>query len=187
MMRPRLTPWLIGLVCVGPLGLAALLYYGPWDLRALPQLPGSRELVIPPTKLPPLVLAGPNAARAPSAGPYRWSLIYARMTDCEEQCQSHLGRLRQVHQALGAEADRVQRLFVHAGDAPRLDEDDNLQLRRFDASGSLWRQLGEERLTNGRIFIADPLGNLVVSYPSDVEQKELLRDFERLLEASGIG
>ena len=47
-MRPRLTPWLIGLVCVGPLGLAALLYYGPWDLRALPQLPGSRELVIPP-------------------------------------------------------------------------------------------------------------------------------------------
>ena len=81
----------------------------------------------------------------------------------------------------------MQRFFVHAGDAPRLDGDDNLQIRRLDANGSLWRQLGEERLINGRIFIADPLGNLVVSYPPDVAQKELLRDFERLLDASGIG
>ena len=53
-MRRRLTPWLIALVCVGPFGLAALLYYGPWDLGGLPQLPGSRELVAPPVKLPPL-------------------------------------------------------------------------------------------------------------------------------------
>ena len=128
-MRPRFTPWLIALVCVGPLGFAALLYYGPWDLRALPQLPGSRELVIPPTKLPPLVLAGPNdCRRAGRRSRTDGRLIYARMTACEEQCLSHLGRLRQVHQALGAEADRVQRLFVHAGDAPRLDDDDNLQL-----------------------------------------------------------
>ena len=109
------------------------------------------------------------------------------MTACEEQCQSHLGRLRQVHQALGAEADRVRDSLCTRAMPPGLDDDDNLQLRRFDASGSLWRQLGEERLTNGRILIADPLGNLVVSYPPDVEQKELLRDFERLLEASGIG
>jgi hypothetical protein len=186
MRRPHLTPWLVGLVCVGPLGLAALLYYGPWDLGALPQLPGSRELIEPPAQLPPPLLAGLGDPRA-AGGPYRWSLIYARITACEEQCSLHLARLREVHRALGGEADRVQRLFLHAGHAPQFDDDDNLKLSRLDASGSLRRLLGEERLMNGRIFIADPLGNLVVSYPPDVSRRELLRDFERLLDASGIG
>jgi hypothetical protein len=185
MMRSRLIPWLVGLVCLGPLGVAALLFYGPWDPAALPQLPGNRELVAPPAKLPPAMFAALNDSRTP--GGNRWSLVYARMMVCEEQCHLHLARLRQVHQALGAEADRVQRLFLHAGDAPRFDDDGALKVSRLDASESLRRLLGEERLNFGRVFIADPLGNLVVSYPPDVEQRELLRDFERLLDAAGTG
>jgi len=47
------------------------------------------------------------------------------------------------------------------------------------------RALGADRLDGGRIYVADPRGLIVVSYPADVEQKELLRDLKRLLSASG--
>jgi len=39
-------------------------------------------------------------------------------------------------------------------------------------------------LRAGRVYLADPRGNLVASYPPDVEQKELLRDLKRLLAGS---
>jgi hypothetical protein len=41
--------------------------------------------------------------------------------------------------------------------------------------------LGAERLKDGRVFVANPRGAVIVSYPPDVEQKELLRDLKRLL------
>jgi hypothetical protein len=51
----------------------------------------------------------------------------------------------------------------------------------------LLQALGAERLAQGRVYIADPQGNVVVSYPAEVEQKELLRDLKRLLSVSGTG
>ena len=45
--------------------------------------------------------------------------------------------------------------------------------------------LGAQRLEVGRVYVADPRGYLIVSYPAEVEQKELLRDLKRLLSASG--
>jgi hypothetical protein len=35
------------------------------------------------------------------------------------------------------------------------------------------------------VLVADPRGEVILSYPPDVEQKELLRDLERLLAGSG--
>jgi hypothetical protein len=42
-------------------------------------------------------------------------------------------------------------------------------------------------LQEGRIFVVDPLGNLVVSYPPAPNQELLLEDLERLLDVSRIG
>jgi hypothetical protein len=36
-------------------------------------------------------------------------------------------------------------------------------------------------MTEGRVYVADPRGEVILSYPPDVDQKELLRDLERLL------
>jgi hypothetical protein len=60
-------------------------------------------------------------------------------------------------------------------------------LRRFDDAQAegIARALSADRLQLGRVLIADPSGNLVASYPAQVEQKELLRDLKRLLSVSG--
>jgi hypothetical protein len=183
-MRRSFVPWLVAAVCLGPFALALLLYYGPVDSSWLPRLPGSRELIEPPLATPAGWL---SAAELSAPARFRWSLIYAKMTPCDAQCTQHLGRLRQVQLALGQDQDRVQRVFLHDGEAPGISNDPELATRGLgDSVGeSIARAVGADRLRSGRVLIADPRGNLIASYPADVAQKELLRDLKRLLSISG--
>lgn len=179
MQRKSVVPWLVGAVCIGPFVLALLLFYGPWQPSPLP---GSRELLVPPVATP----AGWLADTADGVQP--WSLVYARTTACDERCVQDLERLRQVHAALGRDADRVQRVYLDGGDAPRSADPALVQRRLDDGPGAaVARALDAAQLRLGRVYIADPRGNLVASYPSDVDQKELLRDLKRLLAGAGAG
>jgi hypothetical protein len=182
--RAALVPWLVALAVFGPFVAALLLYYVPADLAWLPRLPGSRELLSPPLA-PPAGWLEPAPDAAPSR--YRWFLIYAKMTPCDRPCSAALDRLRQVHAALAGDADRVQRVFWYAGAVPDVPADRDLSLRNIgDAAGaSTVQALGAGRLMGGRVYVADPRRLIVVSYPADVEQKELLRDLKLLLSASG--
>jgi hypothetical protein len=174
MNHKSFAPWLVALVCLGPFAAALFIYYGPF--RAwLPQLPGDRELLAEPVALPPQW----RGAEAP------WRLIYARMSPCAQQCAQHLGRLLQVQLALGRDSGRVQRALWHVGDLPELDDRGLIAHALDDDVGrGVAAALGAERLKDGRVYVADPRGLVILSYPPDVEQKELLRDLERLLAGS---
>lgn len=177
MRRKSLAPWLVALVCLGPFAAALLIYYGPFGLTWLPQLPGSRELLREPVPLPP-------QWRSAEARP--WQLVYATMSPCDQQCVRQLGRLLQVQRALGRDAERVQRAAWHVGSLPQLD-DAGLDAHVLDdeIGRGMVQALGADGLLSGRVFVADPRGLVILSYPPDIEQKELLRDLERLLAGSG--
>ena len=176
MKHKSFTPWLVAVVCFGPFAAALFLYYGPFGQTWLPQLPGSRELLAEPLPLPP---AWHGGGKAP------WQLIYARMAPCEQQCAQHLARLLQVQLALGRDSGRVRRALWHVGDLPDLDAPELVTHALDDDVGrGVAEALSAERLELGRVFVADPRGLVIVSYPPDVEQKELLRDLKRLLSGS---
>ena len=177
-MKPRsLTPWLVALVCFGPFAAALFVYYGPFGLSWVPQLPGSRELLREPVALP-------GEWRADGASRQPWLLIYARMTPCGQSCAQHLGRLVQVQAALGRDAGRVRRVVWHVGSLPI--EDPALAAFSLESvpGRGIVEALGAQRMMEGRVYVADPRGEVILSYPPDVEQKELLRDLERLLAGS---
>jgi hypothetical protein len=175
MKHKSFTPWLVAAVCFGPFAVALFLYYGPFGQTWLPQLPGSRELLAQPIAVPPEW----------HDGAARWQLIYARMAPCEQQCAQHVARLQQVQVALGRDQDRVQRALWHVGDLPDLDDQELVAHALDDDVGrGVAEALDAERLKSGRVFVANPRGLVVVSYPPDVEQKELLRDLKRLLTGS---
>lgn len=182
MRHSSLVPWLVALAVFGPFGLATLVYYSPGGRDWLPQLPGQRELLATPVTLPAGWVPDPPSA-------YRWQLIYARMTACEQQCAQDLDRLSRVQQALGKDQERVQRALWHAGESPAPLTDPGLRVRRLDESPGrdIATALGPERIGSGRVYVADPGGSVILSYPVDVEQKELLRDLKRLLAGSGTG
>jgi hypothetical protein len=176
MKHKSFAPWLVALVCFGPFAAALFIYYGPLGLGWLPQLPGSRELLDEPVPLP----SGWQAD-----GEAQWQLIYARMTPCEQQCAQHLGRLLQVQLALGRDQERVRRALWHVGSLPPLD-DPRLSAHALDddVGREVVGALGAGHIGDGRVYVADPRGQVILSYPPDVEQKELLRDLERLLTGS---
>lgn len=182
MRRRWLVPALVALVCFGPFVVALALRYGPFDLSRLPSLPGSRALVSPPIATPPDWLA--PVPTGPAA-PYRWFLIYARMSACDQTCAGDLERLRQVQGALGRDIDRVQRVFLHVG--VESVSDPGLEMRSLEGppGEGIARALGAQELALGRVYIGDPQGRLVAGYPADVAQKELLRDLRRLLAVGG--
>jgi hypothetical protein len=175
-----LAPWLVALVCFGPFAAALLIYYGLGP-NWLPQLPGSRQLLQDPVPLP----EGWHDSSPGAAAAHPWQLIYARMTVCEQQCAQHLGRLLQVHLALGRDRERVERVVWHTGSLPQLDDPDLKSHALDDIEGrAMAAALGAERIGEGRVYVADPRGSVFLSYPPDVEQKELLRDLKRLLAGS---
>jgi cytochrome oxidase Cu insertion factor (SCO1/SenC/PrrC family) len=194
-LKPRgssIEPYLIGVVFLMPLLLAALVYLGPWRASWLEPLPSAdREVIEPPITVPLGPLTGPSGEPGEDTWlRYRWSLIYARMSPCENQCLRQLSRLRLLRLALGPDRDRVQRVFLYAGSVPSVVRQDPALLmgRLDDARGaSLLQRLGVERLAAGRIYIADPRGNIVVAYPGEAEQAGLLEDLKRLLRISQIG
>jgi hypothetical protein len=79
----------------------------------------------------------------------------------------------------------VQRALWHVGGLPVLDDPDLTAHALDDGVGRrVAEALGAERLQDGRVLVADPRGLVILIYPPDVEQKELLRDLERLLTGS---
>lgn len=190
MKRAAVSPLvLIGLVTAAPFALALLAYFGWFGSAPFPMLPNEdRELILPPVALPAESLDTPDGEPLGTDwARYRWSLIYARMAPCEAQCATDLERLHQVHAALGRDQDRVQRVFLTGEARPVVRDDTALVIGRLETASTLLMLLGPERIAAGRIFVADPLGNLVLSYPPDADRRRILEDLERLLDVSKVG
>ena len=188
--RALTVPILIAVACLGPFALALLVYYVPNDLTERKLANPERYLLPEPVPLPQVALrtqgggtTGPDWAR------YRWSLIYARITACEGQCASDLARLTEVYLALGRNRARMQRVLLLTDEEFRMAGDPELLVGYLDRDhdAELVNALGADLLEQGRIFVVDPLGNLVMSYPPAPDQALLLDDLERLLDVSRIG
>lgn len=187
----RLQPLLIGLLFLGPFALALFLYYGPFQTGRLPKFQNSeREFIRPPPRLPAVGLTTSSGAVSDANWARgRWSLIYARSSACGDECLRQVNRLSQVYFALGRDHDRARRVFLFGGaELPFHGGADMLVARLSDAPGrKVTKMLGAGKIQQGRIFVADPHGNLILSYPPNADRSQLLKDLKRLLKLSTIG
>jgi cytochrome oxidase Cu insertion factor (SCO1/SenC/PrrC family) len=181
----------LGALFFGPFLIAILLYAGRDTFGGFDQLPNpDRELIAEPPSVPlvPLVLADGSATDADWSRS-RWSLVYARIPACQAGCEAALTRLHQVYLALGGDRDRVQQVLLMPADAIAASVPAEFLVGLVDAAGNaeLVGVLGRDRLEEGRYFVVDPLGNVILSYPDDADQGRLLKDLERLLDVSRVG
>jgi hypothetical protein len=188
---------LVGLATLflGPLLFSAWLYYGS-GLRP-PGHVQHGELLDPVRPLPGAALAtAAGALTAPDFLRHKWTLLTVVHDDCDARCTAALAATRVARIALDEDAPRVQRVLL--ADAPCceaawrsgaatglvtawLDSDDG---RRLVAALATPLAPAPEP---GRIYLVDPLGNLVMSYPPGTDAKDLLKDLGRLLRLSQIG
>ncbi len=124
---------------------------------------------------------------APASG--KWLLLLIQMSPCDQVCQQNLFYMRQIQQALGKNYDRLQRVVIvsdHDAD-PEL-----LAMIKDPFAGTLLTQINSQQLkkvipTPQTWYVADPLGNMMMSYASNAKPDDILADLEYLLRASQIG
>jgi hypothetical protein len=175
----------------GPFLVAVLLYAGRDHLGgfALVDNP-DRELIENLQAIPVQPLALHDGTTSdPAWARSRWNLIYARISPCGEDCQAALTRLRQVWLTLGRDRDRVQLIFLIPGSGLPVQTPADFLTGVLDAPDGpeLERLLGPERLEEGRYFVIDPQGYIMMSFPDDADQGRLQGDLERLLDVSQVG
>jgi cytochrome oxidase Cu insertion factor (SCO1/SenC/PrrC family) len=120
----------------------------------------------------------------------KWTLVYLAGGECQDECLDRLIAIRQIRLALGESQISVERLLIVTDPAAvGLASDlrakfDGMRVALTDAAGEvrMLDLLGAAALD--RIYILDPMGNLMMRYAQDAPAKDTLEDMERLLKAS---
>jgi cytochrome oxidase Cu insertion factor (SCO1/SenC/PrrC family) len=172
-----------------PLGFSFLLYYGQgWH-------PGGHvnrgELVQPARPLPMTALPLASGGETdPQVLRRKWTVVYVRHGLCGDACMRHLYDTRQVRTALDRDMNRVQRLFIADADCCDMQKlrelhPDLIIVRAGPPVEPLLALL--PAASSDRIYLVDPLGNLMMFYEPDSKPKGMLEDMKRLLRLSQIG
>lgn len=180
-----------------PLVVAFWLYYGNGAWRPSGGT-NMGDLLDPVRPLPAVSL--PRADGTPTGEAFlrgKWTMLFIGDGACDARCREALHLMRQSHRAINKDMDRVQRVFLVTGHccdrAYFASEHPDLLIARLAGPDAVALLApfptydGEPAATAGRIYVIDPLGNLVLSYSSGAPDKALLTDLKRLLRLSHIG
>lgn len=126
----------------------------------------------------------------------KWTMVYFANADCDESCLKNLYIMRQVHKALGKEQGRCQRIFVPIGATsvdklkPKLKDYSGMTVisgsrQNIDALAQQFILPGATTVDSQRIYLVDPLGNLMMTYHED--PSGMLKDLVHLMKTSWAG
>lgn len=147
------------------------------------------ELLQPPPVWPGSALvtpAGQALKREDLLG--KWQFVYVGAAACTDSCRHSLHQMRQVQVSLNKEMGRMKRLWISpvAATDPAmpgiLAEWPDLQIAR--APDATWAVAFP---TPDRVYLVDPLGNVILRYPAEPDWKRVRKDIEKLLKYSWTG
>lgn len=117
-----------------------------------------------------------------------WKLGYVVPASCQKVCEQQIHLLQQSHTALGKNQNRVRPIliFTPSSDDYVINHD---KLFKLSVSSKF-----ESVVQSGELVIVDPLGQLVMRYPTVSSQnnmisqsKGVLADLRKLLKLSRVG
>jgi hypothetical protein len=199
----------LALMFFAPIAVSFYLYYGRSGMQPVSRV-NKGVLIDPPRTLPELALepaqrettaagSGAGAARLTAGTPielrHQWTLLYFTEGICGEACRATLYKTRQVRLNLDHERDRVQRVLVASGECCDWEylnsQHPDLKTARGGPQTLPLMALlpASETLSDvaGRVYLIDPMGNLMMYYSADALPKGMLEDLKRLLKLSHIG
>lgn len=129
----------------------------------------------------------------------KWVLVYINDNECDAVCTQALYGIRQSRAGQKGEHERIEMMYVSTNGLPAASlqtalkehpllhvvyqDNDKLSawLEQFNLEGK------EKALSADRVYIIDPLGNLMMSYDKGFDVRGLANDLIHLLKASQIG
>lgn len=185
------------LVCAAPVVASYFTYF---VLR--PQARSNySELIAPARSLPPMLplvdLAGAPVAALSLRG--QWLVVVVAGGACDARCERHLWLQRQLHEALGVEKDRVDKVWlIDDAAVPRRETlaaiaatgdahgafSPTTVLRVDRAELARWLAPAQGRALEDHLYLVDPRGDWMMRAPADADPARLKRDIDKLLRAS---
>jgi hypothetical protein len=187
--RSMKTFYLLILVFILPFTMAVLLHF--IDLKPTGKSYGN--LVQPPKSLQiPTLKNLQGKAFKPEQWHKIWNVVTVDTTGCAEDCAERVHMLKQVHTSINKDIERVQRVLLVPADIG-LQAYSDIQKKYPDliilagADAEMLKFSAEFDASKGNVFLVDPLGNLMMSYPDKFDPKGLRSDLSRLLKNSWAG
>ena len=158
------------------------------------------ELIDPPQPLVNVPMISPDGSDVDLTNLFgRWTYVFFVEAGCDESCKQLADAVERVRLSQGKNEKRV-RLMVITLSPDALSSPDEIRLilpktivlgvnaaekeqllPQFMSSGEA------SALQSGSVFLVDPMGNLMMSYPAKADPTDLRKDISRLLRASRIG
>lgn len=129
----------------------------------------------------------------------KWNIFYFNKSECAQLCQETFTKLHQSRLGQGREMHRLRFLYVNTDTAPVTEQ--TLQFiktlpetkiiignaEELSKLKSQFEATGKSPDEEGRIFLIDPNGNIMMTYSKEFFVRDLLKDLEHLLKVSQIG
>ena len=125
----------------------------------------------------------------------KWMIIHFLDDRCNEDCLEAFYFSRQINTAIGREKDRVKRFYVASSKTQEkvkklFQSETNLTVisaKNLNLLRQKMTEAGINPFIQPGFLLADPLGNIILSYQGDIDPKKILSDIKKLLRASKIG
>ncbi|WP_269498861.1 SCO family protein [Castellaniella sp. S9] len=197
--RSKLPLLAIVAVCLAPVVFAVLAYYVP-ALGLRPEGTSNYGRLIEPQR--PMPAAADLVLTDADGQPYdlnalkgQWLLISAGPGACPESCIRKLFVLRNSHASQGKAVERLNRIWFVTDAAPLNPVVDSayqgtIALRADPAQLAAWLTQDEadpQASLLERMWVVDPLGNLMMAFPDANEPEHVRDDIRTLLKYSRIG
>ncbi|TFW28800.1 SCO family protein [Massilia horti] len=185
---------LVFLICAAPMIAAYVAYY-----IVKPTSRNNYGTLIDPRNHPIPAMATTTLDGRPQtldAFKGKWIMLKAGGGACNDACRNQLFEMRQLRLMQGKEMDRIERVWLITDSEPL----DTIVIREFDGTHMLrapqnvvnqWLPADPGTTFEDHIYLIDPLGNLMLSFPKDADRpearKKMHKDIAKLLKASAIG
>jgi len=180
---------MLGVIFVLPFTIAATLHL----LNLKPSGHSYGNLVQPPKAL---IFSNLKDAEGQEIKPEKWlkkwSLVTIDSTNCADACQAKMHLLKQLNTSLNKDAHRLQRVIIMPTEKNpdvisqlKNKYPDLLILAGTDIATVKFSE--SFKVAGGYMYLIDPLGNLMMTYPENAEAKGLRSDLMRLLKNSWAG
>jgi len=126
----------------------------------------------------------------------KWTYVYFSHEVCDQTCNAVIESLVRIRLSRGKHKDRIQFLVaIVSSSVPPSDErvSHSAVLTAYIENSALgrWRKAfgveGSAPPEAGRIYLLDPLGYLMMSYPPAIDPNDIRKDLARLMRVSRIG
>jgi len=186
--RSNVPLWLL----LGSFLVPAILAYGYFFFGDRPTVASNGQLITPVIDISSLKLTNQNGELLSNDQlTPKWRMYYFVGSSCDQLCQNDLYNLRQMNIALGKYQDRVQHVIAHldepANDFSELINTEHQQAIRVYTRAENIQALTAKDADAKTIYLVDPLGNIMMKFPHDLEPKLILKDIKKLLKVSRIG